>query len=366
MTLSAPQTPAASATATSHPIHTRMIEVELLEAGPGRYRSRGSIVDLRKRGFVPMAAELQGAGFIHHMTLDLEIDAGTRRVESVDVTQPYIAFEASEASGGECCRDPAPRLQVLSSAILDAEFARSASRAFGGALGCSHLLTLAQTVGRSLPFAIEREQMLQNGGAAPRLPGERIFKRTVFIDGLHASSAQIEIAVQLSDLHTAPRATLEAALDRLEIQEEVRASANIALEGFALDAVQGCERTRDRGTLQEAGWRDCGDELEPLAGRGIVPGLGSELFARFGDREERRLLLDTLLHLAPGFIQSVAALTDTWLSSSGPPPAYVTTGGGSDACYMWRRGGGFAAMRSATVASHKARQPADPNGEDAP
>jgi len=359
---------AAAAPAASHPLHTRLVEVELLGAAAGSYRTRGTIVDLRKRGFVPLAGELQNAGFIHHMRLDLEIDAARRRVERVDVAQPYVAFEAGERTGGDCCRDPAGRLQALMGTTLDASFARRASEHFGGPLGCSHLLTLAQTIGRCLPSALDREEALRASGAVPRRDGERIFKRALFVDGLQAGEKGVEIAVQLSDLHTAPVDAIRQAIDRLELQEEVRGCARIALEGFAIESLEAVERRRRQEELAEGRWRDRAAALEGLRGRRVLPGLGSALFRAFGERPEERLLLDALLHLAPGFVQCVAALTDTSGPRTGPPPAYATSGGGSDACYMWRRGGGLARVPGTTPepAAADGRAPAGGAKPEAP
>ena len=87
--------------------------VELLQAERGRVRVEAVILDLRKQGFVPTGGDLQSAGFIHHMQLRLELDPAQLRIERLETAQPTVAFEPGPASGGDCCRDPAPRLQAL-------------------------------------------------------------------------------------------------------------------------------------------------------------------------------------------------------------------------------------------------------------
>ena len=74
---------------------------------------------------------------------------------------------------------------------------------FGGALGCSHLLTLAQLMGASVPRFLALSPEL-----AARAPGERIAKRALFLDGFEAAGGGLEIALQLSEFLTRPEAAM--------------------------------------------------------------------------------------------------------------------------------------------------------------
>jgi hypothetical protein len=47
------------------PIHTRSLGVGLSWRADGRLDLRGQLLDLRKRGCVPVAGGLQGSGLIH-------------------------------------------------------------------------------------------------------------------------------------------------------------------------------------------------------------------------------------------------------------------------------------------------------------
>ena len=55
------------------PAHTRTLVISLVRIGGDRIDASGSIVDVRKRGLVPMASDLQTAGVIHDMRVHAEI-----------------------------------------------------------------------------------------------------------------------------------------------------------------------------------------------------------------------------------------------------------------------------------------------------
>jgi hypothetical protein len=107
-----------------HPLHTRALGITLSARDDGRIDARGSIIDLRKRGFVPVGGDLQPSGIVHHMTLDAIVDPATARLDTVTAAQPNVAFEASAVPGGESCRDPIANVQGLAGARCDAGWAR--------------------------------------------------------------------------------------------------------------------------------------------------------------------------------------------------------------------------------------------------
>jgi hypothetical protein len=53
--------------ASSVPLHTRMITLRIGWGAGGAVRAEGRIFDLRKRGIVPLAGKLQGPGVVHDM-----------------------------------------------------------------------------------------------------------------------------------------------------------------------------------------------------------------------------------------------------------------------------------------------------------
>jgi hypothetical protein len=336
------------------PLHTRSLTLELDAREDGRLRLRGTILDLRKHGVLPMPGELQTAGIIHHMWLELALEPRTRELAAVEAGQPAVAFEPSPATGGECCRDPVQRLRALVGRRLDGEFATALRREIGGPRGCSHLLTLFQLSASAAARALDLEQAAGGaegsaGRGAQREAGESVFKRSLLLDGLLAPAGAIEMAIHLSDFHTAPRARTLRPPDRLARHDEVRVLARVEMEGPRLAGLRAGARSRTPG--DPGAWRDLARELEGLAGLPLLGGLGAELVRRLGARPELRLLLDALLNVAPGFIQCAPPLLDPIFAGAGggaraaSAASALGIGGLPDSCYMWRRDGVLAGAR---------------------
>jgi len=336
---------------TGVPLHTRSITIVTTLREDRRWDVRGDLIDLRKCGFVPMTQDIQPPGIIHHMTISQIVDPQSLRIDSLETAQPHVAIEASERTGGECCRDPAPRLQALEGKVIDGEFPGELSRRFGGALGCSHLLTLFFAVAAALPRAIAHERETAGCRREKRRTGERIFWRSVFIDGYEIEGSEIELSVQLTDVHSRPHAVVETPLERLDTQEEVRVVARLESPGFDVRRLQASERLRELPSLADAEWHDRTEELEALVRRPIMPGFSRRVRDLLGAREDRALLRDALLQVAPGLIQVLAAITDRWFvgarapsgsraagedAAGGPPVGAI--GGMMNSCYMWREG----------------------------
>src|SRR5207247_956516 len=93
-----------------HPLHTRALSVVLTARADRKLDVHGTVLDLRKRGFVPVAGDLQGAGIIHDMRLAGMIDPGSATLETLAAEQRSVAFEPSAVTAGESCRDPIDRI----------------------------------------------------------------------------------------------------------------------------------------------------------------------------------------------------------------------------------------------------------------
>jgi hypothetical protein len=324
-----------------HPLHTRALGITLAARDDGRVDVHGSVLDLRKRGFVPVGGDLQPSGIVHLMTLDAVVDRATARLDRIVATQPNVAFEPSAVSEGESCRDPAGNVQGLVGARLDAGWARRLSAEVGGPRGCSHLLTLAQLLGSTVAWALERDRTV----TTPRRPGERIFRRDVVVDGHERSPSALALALQLTDLHYAFAPDHAPSMERFAGELEVRGLAEVDLARFALGTIALGERRRDRATLESAPWRDRADVGAELAGMSLARGVSQALLARLGDAPADRPLLDGLLMLAPALIQCVAALSDAWPAMAARNRWIVGMGGHPDSCYMWRAGGALQRAR---------------------
>lgn len=337
--------------AEGHPIHTRALEIEVCREERGLLRATGTILDLRKFGFVPTGGELQTSGFIHHMSLDARIDPRTGILESLEPAQAVVAFEAGPRTGGESCRDTLGRLRGLAGTRLDEAFTKTLAATYGGALGCSHLLTLAHLLAATVPRAIAWEQQARAVRPAVRQPGERILKRSLVLDGFElAGGAAIDVAMQLNDVFTGPFALVERPLDRFARQHEVRLLARVDMQDVTISSIAAHERERIGAPLAPGGWQSRDAWLAPLVGGPAIYGLGRSVREHLGDDPARAALRDTLQHFAPGLIQCLAAFAHRMVeggSGLGDGPSILQLGGLPDSCYIWRADGPGLRMRDA-------------------
>jgi hypothetical protein len=327
-----------------HPLHTRALAVIFTQRADARLDAHGYVLDLRKRGMVPLADALQGPGLIHHMRVSARIDPATRTLETIAAEQPSVAFEPSAATGGESCRDPVDRLRALAGTALDTKYPRRLAAEIGGPGGCSHVVTLSQLLGSTAAWALTRDRE-RHGPAPARQPGERVFRRDLVVDGHDASDGRLVLAAQLTDLHFTTAPPHAGAMARLASQHEIRALATVDLPTMSLVQVTAAERVRGPEDLEHAAWRYRGDEVGALCGLRLAPGVSTALIERLGGVAADRPLLDALLMLAPAFTQCVAALSDAWLIQARGDPAFVI-GAPDDSCYMYRRGGALARTRA--------------------
>lgn len=341
------------------PIHTRSLTIDLRRDLESGLVARGAIIDLRKRGLMPTIGGVQCAGIIHHMTLALAIDPLSREIVRVDVDQPTVAFEASAETGGECCRDPAPRLLALAGQRLDAELVRTLSQSFGGPLGCSHLLTLAQLMASALPPALDVEaEQGEMGDVERRTPGERIFHRMLVLDGLEPAEGELCVQVQLNDAHTRPLLPGASPFERVAWQREAQLRVEVEVPGMQITRAEATTRDRDFERFTSTPFQKRDDAVAWLVDRPLFGGMAAETLRRFGSDAGQAPLRDVVLNLAPGTIQCLAATMDRQLEQAmisrteSPGSGEVrrrlraeAVGGRPDSCYMWRRDGGMAAHR---------------------
>ncbi len=328
------------------PLHTRALSIAVSRESDAIWRVRGDIIDLRKNGFVPSSYDIQPSGIIHSMNIELRFDPESLRIEHIAVDQPFIAIDPSEATNGECCRDPAPRLLDFKGDSLDSGFTKRLSAHFGGALGCSHLLTLFQLMASTIPRAVELEKArCKREGNSSRI-GESFFRRSVFIDGHLRDDNRVDVAVQLTDTQTRPLPQREPFTKRLEGSHEWKILATIERKRFQIQTLSVAERLRTFETLGTAEWIPHDKLVAELVNTPVIPGLAGRVFKIFSGDATVEPLRDAFLQLAPGFIQIVAALMDDYfkeraLAEAGvqkTKPEVSSLGGNTDSCYMWRKG----------------------------
>lgn len=327
-----------------HPLHSRALSITLVQRDDGRLDVAGSLLDLRKRGFVPVGGDLQPSGIVHHMLLDGVVDPATRVLDALATRQPAVAFEPSALTGGESCRDLAARVDGLAGTPLDAGFARRLSEEIGGPRGCSHVLTLAQLLGSSVAWALARDHAL-HGPTPARPAGQRVFRRDIVVDGIEALDGTLLLALQLTDVHAAPTPEPARPMDRFAGCLEVRALGRVDMGAYALDGVRVGERRR-WGRDLEAPWVDRPDVAAVADGLSLGRGVSQTLMARLGGTPDDQPVVDALLMLAPTLIQVFAAMSDAWPTLARDAGWMVGMGGRADSCWMWRRGGALAGART--------------------
>jgi hypothetical protein len=325
-----------------HPLHTRAFTVALTQREDGRVDADGTILDLRKRGFVPVGGDLQSSGIVHHMRLATVIDPATRRMIDAVAEQPAVAFEASAATLGESCRDPIDAAQALAGATLGDGWPDRVGETLGGPRGCFHVFTLAHFLGQTAIWALDREHALFGGTTRPA--GQRLFRRDLVIDGAQQPDGTLLLGVQLTDLHLSAAGGVVRSMERLGENFEARILVALRAPAFAIAEPQVAERRRDRATL-DVPWRKRPDFAEHLRGVSMFRGATATLLARIGTAGPDRPLLDAALMLAPALIQVFAAVAD-WAGTADRERWMLGMGGRVDSCWMWRRDGALQRLRT--------------------
>lgn len=327
-----------------HPLHTRALSVTVTQRADGRWDVHASLLDLRKRGFIPVGGGLQPSGIVHHMLLDGVFDPASGRMETLATQQPAVAFEASALTRGESCRDVAGAVATLAGTPVAVGWAPTLMARIGGPRGCSHVLTLAQLVGPTLAWALGRERAL-HGDAAPRPAGQRIFRRDVIVDGSELAPMRLGLALQCTDVHDRPLDTpIVPSMERFAEAREVRALAEVQAGVHVLEGLAVAERVRTATTL-DAPWTTRDDVAGRCTGLSLGRGISAALVERIAAPQDRPVL-DALLALAPALIQTYAAVSESWPQAAARDGWLIGLASRPDACWMWRADGPLQTSRT--------------------
>ena len=98
-----------------------------------------------------------------------------------------------------------------------------------------------------------------------------------------------------------------------------------------------------------------------VVGHPLIPGLAGRIFKLFDAAAPKCPIQDSLLQLAPGFIQIMAALMDhdfrnrqaEAIASQPAAPSVAGIGGMPDSCYMWRKDSPYAVSRREVMMPRK-------------
>lgn len=327
------------------PIHTRALSLVASTSHDGRIAAHGSLIDLRTRGFLPLAGSMQGMGIIHHMELDWIVDPASETVETFGATQPTVAFDASPETAGESCRDPIARVAALRNVGLDASFGRTLREQIGGPLGCSHLVTLAHFMAPAVQAGLARERAM-TPPRATTTPGETLFRRDLVFEGHELTPGRVAMAMRLGDLHWNGVGPGPLAPARFALLHELAARIDVDLWPGSLVHVSGGERLRTADRFVGVEWTDRNAMLSALDGMGLARGATGELRERLGDAEEARPWREALLMFAPALVQCRAAHPDAWQEKVRTTERHPGLTAIPDSCYMWRAGGALERIRA--------------------
>ena len=325
-----------------HPLHTRALSVALTQRTDGRLDVAGTVLDLRKRGFVPVGGGLQSSGVVHHMLLDVIVDPATGRIDEAVAQQPSVAFEATAATEGESCRDPIDTARALVGGDVAQGWPEWVGGVLGGPKACFHVFTLAHLLGATTAWALVRERTRFPHAARPA--GQRVFRRDLLVDGAQQPDGTLALGLQLTDLLFAPVDGVVPAMHHLGENLEVRVLLHLGPPDFVSRGVTVAERRRDATSLT-APWRARPDVAAHLTDLSMLRGVTAALLGRFGVPGDDQPLLDAALMLAPTLIQVFAAVAD-WAGMAARDRWMLGMGGRPDSCWMWRRDGALTRLRS--------------------
>lgn len=326
------------------PIHTRVHSLVAAQRDDGRIDARGSLLDLRTRGFLPLGGSMQGMGIIHHMELRWEIDPATGVIEELTPGQPTVAFEASPETAGESCRDPMPAVAALAGTRLGDGFSSTLRERIGGALGCSHVMTLALFMDAAVRAGLAWQRAhVPERFAAPR--AGTLFRRDLVFDGHEHDDGYVVTGLRMGDLHWNAAPPTVLAPQRFALHHELVAEVTADLWPGSLLAIRGAERVRRDDAFAGVAWTDRSSWLAALEGLGLARGAASELQRRLGDVAFGRPWIDALLLFAPALVQCRAAHPDAWHEKVRATERHPGLTAIPDSCYMWRRGGALERIR---------------------
>jgi hypothetical protein len=326
-------------------MHTRALGVAAALRADGRVEANGYLIDLRTRGFLPVGGSMQGMGIIHHMELGWVVDPATDTVVAVEPRQPTVAFEAAPETAGESCRDPIGRIAATVGTRLGKGHTTAMREQAGGALGCSHLVTLAFFMDGALRAGLARDRARHPGRLGRRDVAGQLFRRDLVFDTRERDDGRITVVMRQNDLDWNDAAPGVLAPERFARHHELDASLEVDLWPGSLLDVGGRERERTHATFAGVPWTDRAGILAPLRGLGLARGAAGEIAQRLGDAPETMPWRDAFLMLAPALVQCRAAHPDAWHEKVRATARHPGLTAIPDSCYMWRRGGALETLR---------------------
>jgi len=88
-----------------NPLHTRLLMLTLGQEGASEHAVAARVVDVRKRGMVPLLGLLNGPGVVHDMELRLTVGRDDLTIRAASLRMHEVPFPAGPGTRGESCRD---------------------------------------------------------------------------------------------------------------------------------------------------------------------------------------------------------------------------------------------------------------------
>lgn len=312
------------------PLHTRLLTLALATEGEREYAAHGRVLDVRKRGRVPLAGLLNGPGVVHDMELRLTLGRDDLRIRSAALRMSEVPFPSGPGTGGESCRDNEAGVGRIVGIALGGAVGPALYRAVGGPRGCFHVFTLLRLLAPSVVWAV-RHGLARTAG--------RSFVRTIVVDGFGVEP-HLRMRGTLTDVHYAA-----GSVERLGEAFEGEVEAEVTVPDLVVERVEARHR---RGTLV---WTDDGlATLPALAGASLARGYSlkvDELIpATLAPMRELLLMVQpTVFQCMPSLGAEVGSMRRS--RREGP-------GSAADSCSLWRQDGPLlaAVSRTSGVGAH--------------
>jgi hypothetical protein len=316
------------------PLHTRMLTLRLSWGGGGLLVAEGRILDLRKRGVVPLLGKLQGPGVVHDMAVRLLLDVEDLRIREIHPVMSAFPFAPSSATRGEGCPDRLPDVQRLLGCSLREGFGAQLGEQIGGPRGCFHIFTMLRLIGPAIEQVCERQQR-RRIAAAPAAMGSPLFARSLIIDGLKGEGLSLMLRGMLFDVHYRPGAEELPIEEELEASFEATADVEVSIPTMAIAACNARLRQSGPQIDTPGDWQTEATAAQ-LVGNAMLKGFSARVQAVYAPTSGLEPLQHLLFMMAPAMIQCLPSLVEEIEQrprrAEGPHAAV-------DSCHMWRADG---------------------------
>jgi hypothetical protein len=237
-------------------------------------------------------------------------------------------------------------VRTLGGVALGPGFSSTVRERIGGALGCSHLVTLSFFMDAAVRAGLAWQRAHVPAHVARPVAGAPLFQRDLVFDGHEHTDGRVVVGMRLGDLHWNDAPATALAPERFAGHHELTASLDVDLWPGSLQAIEGAERRRTPEAFADAPWENRTPALQALVGLGLARGAAGELTRRLGDGDDLRPWRDALLQFAPALVQCRAAHPDAWHEKVRRTPRHPGLTAIPDSCWMWRRGGALERIRA--------------------